>query len=589
MINSSRFGISKFVLWIILFLGISPLYAKMNALANAPVSIPLNIKFEVIASGLSNPLFITHAGDASGRIFIVERNGKIHIYRNGVINDTPFLDVSDIINATGGEQGLLGLAFDPSYEVNGKFYIVYTILSNNAIRLARFNVSDDDPDLANPSGTTILTIDKNSTNTNHNGGVIAFGPDGYLYMSTGDGGGRGDPNNNAQNKNILLGKILRLDVSGDTYAIPPTNPFVGDLNVKEEIWAYGLRNPWRFSFDRATGDLYIGDVGQGTQEEINFQSSSSLGGENYGWHILEGNLCYASENCAEPGDYTPPVIVYNHGVDNMFGCSVTGGYVYRGTNIPSLVGIYLFGDFCEGKLWGMTENENGDWIASLITDTDFRISSFGEDESGEIYLTDYSTGRIIRITEAEIVQKTFLSEDAYDGFILESSENSNTGSSKDEASDSFALGDNSENRQYRAILSFNTAGLPDNAVIVSAKLRIKEKRQIGGNPFNSHSYLAGDIHMGNFGNNPHLESIDFSTRASKNNVVRFTINPINAWYTKSVNSVGLSYINKSGNTQFRLRFVLDDDNDYNMDVLRFFSGNNTSSKSPRLIIQYYLP
>jgi glucose/arabinose dehydrogenase len=589
MINSSRFGISKFVLWIILFLGFSPLYAKMNALANAPVSIPLNIKFEVIASGLSNPLFITHAGDASGRIFIVERNGKIHIYRNGVINDTPFLDVSDIINATGGEQGLLGLAFDPSYEVNGKFYIVYTILSNNAIRLARFNVSDDDPDLANPSGTTILTIDKNSTNTNHNGGVIAFGPDGYLYMSTGDGGGRGDPNNNAQNKNILLGKILRLDVSGDTYAIPPTNPFVGDLNVKEEIWAYGLRNPWRFSFDRATGDLYIGDVGQGTQEEINFQSSSSLGGENYGWHILEGNLCYASENCAEPGDYTPPVTVYDHGVDNMFGCSVTGGYVYRGTNIPSLVGIYLFGDFCEGKLWGMTENENGDWIASLITDTDFRISSFGEDESGEIYLTDYSTGRIIRITEAEIVQKTFLSEDAYDGFILESSENSNTGSSKDEASDSFALGDNSENRQYRAILSFNTAGLPDNAVIVSAKLRIKEKRQIGGNPFNSHGYLAGDIYMGNFGNNPHLESIDFSTRASKNNVVRFTINPINAWYTKSVNSVGLSYINKSGNTQFRLRFVLDDDNDYNMDVLRFFSGNNTSSKSPRLIIQYYLP
>ncbi len=559
-----------------------------NVHAVNTASVPKNIKYETVVTGLTNPLFLTHAGDGSGRLFIVQRGGQILIYKNAQLNETPFLDISGIINSSGGEQGLLGLAFDPNYETNGRFFVVYTITANNAIRLARFNVSSD-PDIAETNGTTILTISKTNSFTNHNGGMIAFGPDGYLYMAVGDSGGGGDPDNNGQNKNILFGKILRLDVSGATYSIPSTNPFVGDPNVREEIWAYGLRNPWRFSFDRSNGDLYIGDVGQNLQEEVDFQDAASNGGENYGWRILEGNLCYNPASCTPPPGYVPPVAIYDHGENDSIGCSVTGGYVYRGTAFPALTGVYLYGDFCQGRIWGMMRNSSNQWVSSLIVDTNYFISSFGEDENGEVYLTDYGSGSVIHLVEATIVQKTFLSSPAYDGVTLESSENSGTGSYKNATGTSFPLGDNAANQQARVILSFSTAALPDQAVIISATLKFKQRNVIGTNPFNTHGLLRGDIRKGAFSQNANLEASDFSAASSKNGILSFGNNPLNGWFTKSLSPSNLVYINKTGVTQIRLRFTLDDNNDLGADFLRIFSGNAASANRPRLIIQYFLP
>ena len=271
---------------------------------------PSKLQFHEIAGGFNQPLLVTHAGDGSNRIFVLERAGKIRIVKNGVVLPTPFLDIQSLTNSAGGEQGLLALAFHPNYQVNGQFYVVYTDYTNpiGSIVLARYTRSSN-PDLADPSSrTTILTIPE--PYTNHNGGTLAFGPDGYLYWSTGDGGSGGDPQNNAQNLNSLLGKILRLDVdSGLPYSIPASNPFFSaGSSIRKEIWSYGLRNPWRISFDRGTGDLYIADVGQGDWEEIDWQPAASLGGENYGWRILEGTHCYIpSTGCTEPSGYVPPV------------------------------------------------------------------------------------------------------------------------------------------------------------------------------------------------------------------------------------------------------------------------------------------
>jgi hypothetical protein len=304
--------------------------------------------------------------------------------------------------------------FDPNYPTNGFFYITYTTNNNNptfiyTTTLARYHVSSGNPDLADStSGTVLLSIPKKYTN--HNGGMIAFGPDGYLYMSMGDGGNGGDPDNNGQNLHTMLGKILRLDVEstppvGQKYVIPPTNPFFtsGDPSVKKEIWAQGLRNPWRFSFDRSTGDLYIGDVGQNIEEEVDFQSHASAGGENYGWHILEGNLCYdPSSNCTAPSNYAPPVTTYDHGNSDSVGCAVTGGYVYRGSAFPSLQGVYFFGDYCSGNIWGLIKNPNNTWTKNLIVSTNFLISSFGQDELGELYLADYSAGMVYQIASRRI-------------------------------------------------------------------------------------------------------------------------------------------------------------------------------------------
>jgi hypothetical protein len=258
--------------------------------------------------------------------------------------------------------------------------------------IARYTVSGY-PNVADQNSALVL-LKTTQPFQNHNGGQLQFGPDGYLYIGMGDGGSGGDPQNNAQNPGMLLGKMLRIDIDGGVpYAIPASNPFVGNPEVLDEIWAFGLRNPWRFSFDRETGDLFIGDVGQGSWEEVNFQPATSPGGENYGWRLMEGTHCYnPSTNCND-GALTLPIIEYDHSA----GCSVTGGYRYRGIRIQDLFGVYLYADYCTGLIWGATEDGNGGWMVRELLDTDFRITTFGEGETGEIYLADFGSGTIYQI------------------------------------------------------------------------------------------------------------------------------------------------------------------------------------------------
>jgi glucose/arabinose dehydrogenase len=351
-----------------------------------------------VVTGLDQPVFLADPNDGSGRLFIVERSGQILILQAGKVAPKPFLDISDIVTFQGQEQGLLSVAFDPDFKTNREFYVGYTSASggpSGADTIARYTVSQSDPNRADPaSGEVLLAIP--DPYPNHNGGLVMFGPDGYLYAGFGDGGSEGDPDGNGQNTQVLLGKILRLDVhqrSADTpYAIPPGNPFADGKNGRPEIWAYGLRNPWRFSFDRATGDLYIADVGQDRIEEIDFQPAGSKGGQNYGWNLLEGNDCYAEANCSTAG-MTMPIATYTHDQ----GCSVTGGYVYRGSSIPALQGVYLFGDYCSGLIWGLGRAASGDWALSAPVSTKLNISSFGEDASGELYVIDLNGG-MYRVT-----------------------------------------------------------------------------------------------------------------------------------------------------------------------------------------------
>jgi glucose/arabinose dehydrogenase len=334
---------------------------------------PANFTWATLAGGVRRPVDIQNAGDGSGRLFILEQSGRILLFQGGEILSTPFLDITGQVGSSGNEQGLLGLAFHPDYPENGLFFVNYTDRGGDT-RIARFNVSDD-PNIADPVSETLL-LAVPQPYSNHNGGVLAFGPDGYLYAGLGDGGSQGDPSGNAQNTDTVLGKILRLDVdSGALYSIPPGNSF------GNEVWAYGLRNPWRFSFDRLTSDLYIGDVGQGTWEEIDFLPAGSNGGANFGWNMMEGNHPYKGSE--QPG-LIPPVAEYSH---SEGGCSVTGGYVYRGQDLPEWQGIYLYGDYCTGLIWGLIRSENG-WQSKLLFDTDFSISSFGVDEAGELYITD---------------------------------------------------------------------------------------------------------------------------------------------------------------------------------------------------------
>lgn len=339
-------------------------------------------------TGFNQPVNIAHAGDGSGRLFVVERAGVIKLVSNGSVSATPFLDISGLVQSTGGEQGLLGIAFPPGFSTKQYFYVNYTGLSGvtGDTVVARYPVSVD-PDLADPAGgVTILT--QAQPFANHNGGHLVFGPDGFLYLALGDGGSGGDPFNNAQNLAVLLGKILRIDVESGVspYAIPAGNPF------GSEIWAYGLRNPWRFSFDRGSGDLYIADVGQNQFEEVNFQPAASSGGENYGWNIMEGMHCFTDPACSQAG-LTLPVAEYDHLSGD---CSVTGGFVYRGAQYPSLQGIYLYGDFCSGRIWGLRRNGLV-WENQLLLDTTLNISSFGEDEAGNLYVADMTAGVIYKI------------------------------------------------------------------------------------------------------------------------------------------------------------------------------------------------
>jgi len=335
--------------------------------------------WQPVASALDRPVDLQP--DGSGRLYIVEKLGHIHLFENGQVSETPFINIEDRVNDNSNEMGLLGLAFHPNYSQNGFFYVNYTGEGGDTF-LSRFQASGDtaDPD----SEVILLRIEQPFPN--HNGGVMVFGPDGYLYAGLGDGGAGGDPFGNAQSLDTLLGKILRIDVdSAEPYAVPADNPF-GD-----EIWHYGLRNPWRISFDKLTGDLYIGDVGQGEWEEIDFLPTGSPGGTNFGWDRREGAHDY--EGSASP-DFVEPIAEYSH---SDGGCSVTGGYVYRGS-MPEWNGIYLYGDYCTGYIWGLIRSADGaSWQNQLLFQTNQRITAFGQDETGELYLIADS-GEIFKLT-----------------------------------------------------------------------------------------------------------------------------------------------------------------------------------------------
>ncbi len=345
---------------------------------------PARITLTPVAKGLRQPTAIVSAKDGSKRLFVLEQEGKIRIVKNGKLLQRPFLDIDSLVKS-GGEQGLLGLAFPPDFASKKTFFVNYTNRTGIGNTVVASFKAGKDADTADPgSHREILTIKQ--PYANHNGGQLAFGPDGLLYVGTGDGGSGGDPHGNGQRLDTLLGKILRIEVaSGAAPYRLPKNPF------GNEIWAYGLRNPWRFSFDRGTGDLYIADVGQDKVEEINFQAAGSGAGANYGWNIMEGDRCFRESKCKKSG-LTMPVAVYRHGKGD---CSVTGGYVYRG-RIKELQGIYLYGDFCSGRIWGL-RRIGTKWETKLLADTPYAISTFGEDEEGELYVADYGSGAIYRV------------------------------------------------------------------------------------------------------------------------------------------------------------------------------------------------
>jgi glucose/arabinose dehydrogenase len=352
-----------------------------------------------VVNGLSRPLYATNSGDGSNRLFVLEQTGRIWVVEEGQLQTAPFLDLAPIISqepmnpANYSERGLLGLDFHPNYAENGQFFVHYSDLNGDTV-IARYSVSADDPNVADPnSGEIILT--QTQPYPNHNGGQIEFGPDGYLYIGLGDGGSQADPQNNAQNPNTLLGKILRIDVDGgEPYSNPADNPYASGGGLPE-IWALGFRNPWRFSFDRETGDLYIADVGQFAWEEISFVPADSPGGLNFGWKGYEATHVF-DPNISLPADAVLPIAEYGHNE----GCSVSGGYVYRGESLPELQGTYLFGDWCSGKVWATRQDEAGNWQTSAFMETGRQISSFGEDDSGELYLVDYG-GSILNLQAAE--------------------------------------------------------------------------------------------------------------------------------------------------------------------------------------------
>lgn len=358
-----------------------------------------DVGLELVASGLSRPVFVSSPPD-DARLFILEQPGRIRIFKDGTLLEQPFLDIEDQVLSTGNEQGLLGLAFHPEYAQNGRFFINYTAREpRHDTVIAEYRVSAD-PDVAETAEKQLFPTPINQPNSNHNGGMLAFGPDGYLYIGLGDGGGANDPDETGQDPTSLLGSMLRIDVDGgDPYGIPSDNPYAGGGDERPEIWAIGLRNPWRFSFDRDTGDLYIADVGQGDWEEVSVQPASSTGGENYGWNTMEGSSCFDPEEGCDTTGLTLPAAEYDHGGDR---CSITGGYVYRGTCMPDLQGRYFYADYCSDQVW--TFEYAGGQAAELqelpgglgIS----KIVSFGEDATGELYVINLD-GDVYRIVPAE--------------------------------------------------------------------------------------------------------------------------------------------------------------------------------------------
>ncbi len=359
----------------------------------APASALPSIGLRLVASGLDQPDFVSGAGDGSGRLFVVEQTGRVRIVKGSTVLATPFLDLHSLVSCC-GERGLLGLAFHPEYATNGKLYVDYTDVNGNTV-VAEYRRSASSVDRADPATARVL-LRVTQPYENHNGGMLAFGPDGYLYVGLGDGGSGGDPGNRAQSTSTLLGKILRIDVDGTTstkaYRIPASNPYVGTTGL-DEIWLRGVRNPWRFSFDRRTGDLWIGDVGQDAWEEVDHLTHASGGGRgaNLGWRQMEASHCYVS-GCTRTGK-TLPVAEYSHAGGR---CAITGGYVYRGQVVGSLSGRYVFGDFCSGDVFLVGGTSGSVAGATGILATGLNISSFGEDDAGELYVVDLN-GRLYRI------------------------------------------------------------------------------------------------------------------------------------------------------------------------------------------------
>lgn len=372
------------------------------------VSAQPDISLVQFASGFSVPIDIRNCGDH--RLFVVEQRGKIkiieHINNVDSVLPTPFLDISNLVNQSGNERGLLGLAFHPDYATNGYFYVNYTRSSDGATRISRFNVSLNDDYTADPnSEVNLMTIAQ--PYTNHNAGDLKFGPDGYLYFGLGDGGSFDDPQNRAQNTQTLLGKMIRIDVdNGSPYSVPANNPFVGNGSVLDEIWAIGVRNPWRFSFDRCTGDLWIGDVGQDDWEEVDFEPAGDAGGHNYGWRCYEANHTFNTSGCGVIGNYTFPVAEYDN---PNTGCSITGGYVYRGWKYGKLFGHYLYADYCSGRIWSIIPDGQGGWNnEELLNFTNYQLATFGEDQHGELYMAGQGNGVIYKMEEDSCYPVAFI-------------------------------------------------------------------------------------------------------------------------------------------------------------------------------------
>lgn len=365
---------------------VPPTAAPTAAAAVTPILAPM-------VEGLEQPTYLAAAVDGSGLLYVTEQAGRIRVIRDGALVEAPFLDITDRVGSSGNEQGLLSLVFAPDFAQSRKAFINYTDAAGDTV-IAGVLVAPDGLTADPASEWQVLKIGQ--PYSNHNGGQLKFGPDGMLYIGMGDGGSAGDPQNLAQNVSDLLGKMLRIDVSASTadapYAVPADNPSFGP-DAKPEIWAVGLRNPWRFSFDRASGDMFIADVGQNAVEEVNMQPAASRGGENYGWKLREGFEEYAGPNSDA---FTDPVWQYAHGED---GCSVTGGYVYRGSALPQLVGAYIYADYCSGKIWALRGGADGQWTNEALFDTAYSITSFGEGADGELFVIDRE-GTIYRLAPA---------------------------------------------------------------------------------------------------------------------------------------------------------------------------------------------
>lgn len=393
----------KYLLLIALFAFVGSVFAQEDT---EPLTLreaapdPNGIDLVPLVTGLTRPLYVTHAPDDAERLFLLQQGGIINIYDMDGNFVSEFLNLSSLVTPAANsqrytEQGLLGLAFHPDYAENGAFFINYTDVNGNTV-ISRFRVTDD-PNVADISSEEVLFTQRQPF-PNHNGGHMEFGPDGYLYISLGDGGSANDPLGAGQDTNLVLGSILRIDVNSAEggYAIPEDNPFA-DGGGAPEIWAYGLRNVWRFSFDSATGDMYLGDVGQNQIEEVNFQPADSAGGINYGWNAFEGNNRFDTSVSAD--NSVMPFATYMHsGAES--GCSVTGGYVYRGEAVPDMQGVYVYGDYCTGNIWAAYRDLNGEWQSDFFRSSGLQISSFGEDANGELYVVHYG-GELYKMVAVE--------------------------------------------------------------------------------------------------------------------------------------------------------------------------------------------